>query len=617
MKFRLFSIIAYLRPFGSKAIGNVVFNILSVVFSLVSLTMVMPFLQLLFDKERLVMQPPTFRLSAEWATQYFYYYLSHYIVTYGKPQALLFVCGVVSIVFLLKNLFRYLAAYFMAFIRNGVVKEVRSKVFSKIMQLPLSYFSNERKGDLMTRLTADVQEIEYSIMSVLEILFREPLTIIAYLGAMFFISPTLSLFVLGVLPLTAFVIGRIGRSLKAKSHLAQERLSALMNVIEETLSGLRIIKGFGAEQQQQGRFERENYAHFALQTAVLQRRELSSPLSEFLTICVVCFVLYVGGRMVLDSKGGLSADTFIGFMLIFSQIIPSAKSLSNAVFQLQKGMASIERVNVVLAAPITISDAPNAKPIARFEHEIKFDKVYFGYGVDNNNNVLALKNINITLPKGKILALVGPSGAGKSTLADLLPRFYDVSDGCLQIDGQDIRDLRTADLRGLMGIVSQEAVLFNDTVFNNIAFGADLNTVTLADVQAAAKVANAHHFIEALPQGYNTNIGDRGSKLSGGERQRLTIARAVLKNPPILILDEATSSLDTASERAVQDALTRLMQDRTCLVIAHRLSTVQFADEIVVLQNGEIVERGTHVQLMSLQKGLYKKLVEMQNGTLT
>lgn len=609
MKNRLLVIVAYLRPFWQKAIGNIAFNILSVVFSLVSLTMVMPFLQLLFEKERLVTEPPLFRLSAEWATQYFNYYLSYKIITYGKPQALLFVCGLVSIVFLLKNLFRYLAAYFMAAIRNGVVREVRSKVFHKIMQLPLSYFSEERKGDLMTRLTADVQEIEYSVMSVLEILLREPLTIIAYLGAMFFISPLLSLFVLGVLPLTAFIIARIGRSLKAKSHLAQERLSSLMNVIEETLSGLRIIKGFNAEMQQQARFERENYGHFSLQTSVLQRRELSSPLSEFLTICVVCLVLYIGGIMVLGGTGGLSADTFIGFMLIFSQIIPSAKSLSNAVFQLQKGIVSIERVNAILSAPVTISDMVDAKSISHFEQEIRFLGVSFGY----TSGAAALKDIDIVLPKGKIVALVGPSGAGKSTLADLLPRFYDVSSGQITIDGYDIRHLRMADLRSLMGIVSQEAVLFNDTVYNNIAFGAGSRAaVSRTEVEAAAKVANAHDFIMALPQGYDTNIGDRGGKLSGGERQRLTIARAVLKNPPILILDEATSSLDTASERAVQDALYRLMQDRTCLVIAHRLSTVQFADEIIVLKNGEIVERGRHAQLMSHDNGLYKGLVEMQ-----
>ncbi len=587
---------------------------MSVIFSLVSLTMVMPFLQLLFDKTKLVTTLPAFSWSVAYLTNYFNYWFSQVIILYGKQGALWRVCVLVAIVFLLKNLFRFLAAYFMAFIRNGIVRDVRSELFGKMMSLPLAYFSDERKGDLTVRLTTDVQEIEQSIISVIETTIREPLTIICYLGAMIFISPTLSLLVLLILPITGFIIGRIGRSLKRKSHQAQERLSILLSIIDESLSGLRIIKGFGAESAQQKRFGNENEHYTQLMISILRRRELASPLSEFLSISVVTLLLYLGGAMVLNQNASLSADTFIGFMLIFSQLIPPAKVLSTAFFQAQKGIASVERIEKVLQIPNSIEDAPNALACKGFDRAIEYRNVSFAYDSAKTNpnaellpSRAILSGISLTIPKGKVVALVGASGAGKTTLADLLPRFYDPTGGEIFIDDQPIKQLTLQSLRQLMGIVSQEAILFNDTVRQNIAFGMQGNP-SQAQIEAAAQIANAHNFIMRLPQGYDTLVGDRGSKLSGGERQRLTIARAVLKNPPILILDEATSALDNESERAVQDALTRLMQHRTTLVIAHRLSTVKNADEIIVLQNGHIAERGTHQQLMQ-QNGIYCKWV--------
>lgn len=572
--------------------------------------MVMPFLQLLFDKTKLVTVMPAFSWSVSYLTGYFNYWFSQALLLYGKQGALWRVCIFVAFVFLLKNLFRFLAAYFMAFIRNGIVRDVRVELFGKMMRLPLAYFSGERKGDLTVRLTTDVQEIEQSIISVIETSIREPLTIICYLGAMVFISPTLSLIVLLVLPITGVVIGRIGRSLKRRSHQAQAHFSILMSMIDESLSGLRIIKGFGAENSQTKHFERENQTYTNLMTSILRQRELASPLSEFLSISVVSLLLYIGGVMVLNNTAGLSADTFIGFMLIFSQLIPPAKALSTAFFQVQKGIASIERIESVLQVPIGIEDAPNAVD-CRFEKAIEYKNVSFAYHKEANNNAeqprAILNTISLYIPKGKVVALVGASGAGKTTLADLLPRFYDVTSGDILIDGVSIKQLKLQSLRQLMGIVSQEAILFNDTVRQNIAFGMD-NNVNQAQIEEAARIANAHDFIMRLENGYDTIIGDRGSKLSGGEKQRLTIARAVLKNPPILILDEATSALDTESERAVQDALTRLMQNRTTIVIAHRLSTIKAADEIVVMERGYIVERGTHNELMQ-KNGIYSKLI--------
>ncbi|MFK7903925.1 MAG: ABC transporter ATP-binding protein [Chitinophagales bacterium] len=601
-------VIRYILPFKGYALLNITFNILAVFFSLFSLVMVGPFLEILFEtKEVNIAEAPVVELSniKDSLVDFFYFQLQSIIVQYGKLDALLFICILVATFIFLKNLFRFLGLYFMAPIRNGVIRDIRNQLFTKITSLPLGYFSEEKKGDILTKATSDVQEIEWSILSVLESTFREPVAFAAYLTAMLMISPMLTLFVFTILPLTGIIIAQVAKSLKKNSHDAQSKLSLLMSIIDETISGLRIVKGFNAIPFQNRKFQNENQSHFDLMNKVLRRKDLSSPLAEFLSILVVCIVLYIGGRMVLNGQGDLQPQGFIVFMVIFSQIIPPAKSFATAFFNIQKGMASVERINKILDAHNDIEESINPQVLNNFNESITFNKVSFAY-----EQQLVLKNINFVVKKGQILALVGASGAGKSTIADLIPRFYDVGEGAVMIDGVDIKQYRLEDLRKLMGIVSQEAILFNDTVLNNIAFGIE-RKVELKEVIQAAKVANAHDFITKLSNGYDTLVGDRGSKLSGGERQRLTIARAVLKNPPILILDEATSSLDAASERLVQDALFKLMQNRTSIVIAHRLSTIQFADEILVMKNGAVVEQGTHQELLT-KGGTYEQLVKLQ-----
>jgi len=601
-------VIRYILPFKGYAALNIISNILAVFFSLFSLVMVGPFLEILFEtKEVNIVEKPvvTFSNIKDSLVDFFYYQLQTIIDQYGKLDALLFICILVATFIFLKNLFRFLGLYFMAPIRNGVIRDIRNQLFTKITSLPLGYFSEEKKGDILTKVTSDVQEIEWSILSVLESTFREPVAFAAYLTAMLMISPMLTLFVFTILPLTGIIIAQVAKSLKKNSHDAQSKLSLLMSIIDETISGLRIVKGFNAIPFQNRKFQNENQSHFDLMNKVLRRKDLSSPLAEFLSILVVCIVLYIGGRMVLNGQGDLQPQGFIVFMVIFSQIIPPAKSFATAFFNIQKGMASVERINKILDAHNDIEESTNPQVLNNFNESITFNKVSFAY-----EQQLVLKNINFVVKKGQILALVGASGAGKSTIADLIPRFYDVDEGEVMIDGVDIKQYRLEDLRKLMGIVSQEAILFNDTVFNNIAFGIE-RKIERKEVVQAAKVANAHDFIMQLSNGYDTLVGDRGSKLSGGERQRLTIARAVLKNPPILILDEATSSLDAASERLVQDALFKLMQNRTSIVIAHRLSTIQFADEILVMKNGAVVEQGTHQELLT-KGGTYEQLVKLQ-----
>ena len=603
-----FRVIRYILPFKGYALLNIISNILAVFFSLFSLVMVGPFLEILFEtKEVNIAAKPVVTLSnlKDSLIDFFYYQLQSIIDQYGKLDALLFICILVATFIFLKNLFRFLGLYFMAPIRNGVIRDIRNQLFQKVTILPLGYFSEEKKGDILTRVTSDVQEIEWSILSVLEATFREPVAFAAYLTAMLMISPMLTLFVFTILPLTGILIARVAKSLKKSSLEAQSKLSLLMSIIDETISGLRIVKGFNAISFQNRKFQRENQAHFNLMNKVLRRKDLSSPLAEFLSILVVCVVLYIGGRIVLGGESDLQPQSFIVFMVIFSQIIPPARSFAMAFFNIQKGMASVERVHKILDAYNEIVETTNPQVLNNFKESLTFNKVSFGY-----ESQLVLKNVSFVLPKGKVLALVGASGAGKSTIADLIPRFYDVNQGSVLLDGIDIREYRLEDLRKLMGIVSQEAILFNDTVFNNIAFGIE-REVSQKEVVHAAKVANAHDFIMKLSNGYNTLVGDRGSKLSGGERQRLTIARAVLKNPPILILDEATSSLDAASEKLVQDALFKLMQNRTSIVIAHRLSTIQFADEILVMKGGEVVEQGTHQELLA-KEGTYEQLVKLQ-----
>ncbi|MGB1205514.1 MAG: ABC transporter ATP-binding protein [Chitinophagales bacterium] len=600
-------IIQYIAKYRFAAFCNIFFNILAVLFSLVSLAMILPFLRLLFDTQDLMLTEPTFSYSANYLMELFNYTLSNIIVQYGKIDALLFVCMWVVVVFFLKNLFRYTALYAMAAVRNGVVYDIRKQVFEKITKLSVSYFSEKRKGDTITRLSVDVQEIELSIMSVLEATVREPITILTYLITMIIISPQLSLFVLLILPITGIIIGNIGKTLKSKSHKAQNYLASIMSIIDETLSGLRIIKAFNAQKTQQNSFDMQNEKHKNMMTSIVRRRSLSSPLSELLSIVVVVIVLYIGGRMVLSQTIALEAETFILFMVVFSQIIPPAKQFSTAFYNIQKGLASLERINNLLEADIEVKNAEKAITISDFKEKIAFCKVFFAYEKEQN----VLKNINFELKKGEMLALVGNSGAGKTTLADLLVRFYDVTKGEILLDGINIKQYDLQKLRKLMGIVTQEPILFHDTVLNNIAFGLEKENVSREQIIQAAKVANAHDFIMQLENNYDTIIGDRGHKLSGGERQRLTIARAVLKNPPILILDEATSSLDSASEKLVQDALHKLMQNRTSIVIAHRLSTIQAADKILVLKDGEILEQGTHKSLLQT-KSMYKKLVDLQ-----
>ena len=578
--------------------------------------MVAPFLDLLFLKtdqdyaERMAKGIPEMNFSINSLIDNFYYQFTSVIVDpdRGKLYALSMICMMVVVMFFFKNLTRYLAMFFIAPVRNGVVKDLRNSMHRKVMDLPLSYYSDERKGDIMSRMTTDAQEIEWSVMSSLEATFREPLTIILFLATMIFISPQLTLFVAVLLPLTALLITRVGKSLKRTSVKSKERLGSILSVIEETLSGLRIIKAFNAEQPIQEKFENLNDKYTITMNRMYRKTDLSSPMSEFLGTCVMVVVMYFGGKLVLTNDDSLTASMFIAYIAIFSQMIPPAKAFTSAFYNIQKGIASADRINKILDAPNDIIDKPDAISIPDFKDRIEYKNVHFSYLKGDKGYVL--QNINLVIEKGKTIALVGQSGSGKTTLADMLPRFYDPSGGEITIDGIDLRHLKLHSLRSLIGVVSQESILFNDTVANNIAFG--MGTVSKEAIENAARIANAHDFILQMPDQYQANIGDRGSKLSGGQRQRLSIARAVLKNPPVLILDEATSALDTESERLVQDALYKLMANRTTLVIAHRLSTIQHADEIIVMNQGVIEERGTHNELIN-QNGLYKRLSDLQS----
>ncbi len=579
----------------------------SVVFSLFSLTMIAPFLNVLFSQTTNYEKVPL-GFSIKSIYNNFNFFLNNFILENGKLEALFLISILVVTLFFLKNLFRYLGMFFMAPIRNGVIRDLRIKMYDKILWLPLTYFSEERKGDLISRMTSDVQEIEWSIMQSLEVIFREPLTIILFLGTMLFMSPQLSIFVFVLLPIAGLLIGQIGKSLRRTSAKSQAKMGVLLSTIEETLSGLRIIKAFTAEKFFKEKFAFLNDDYRKLMVRLYRKRDLSSPMSEFLGAIVLVIVMYFGGRLVLGTTQQLEPSLFIAFIAIFSQLIPPAKSFSDAYSNVQRGLSSAERINKILDGEITIFDSVNAVPLNGFNKCIEYKSVSFAYYKGSEG--WALKNINLKIEKGKTIALVGQSGSGKTTLADLLPRFYDTDQGEILIDGRNIRDYKIRDLRGLMGVVGQESVLFNDTIFNNIAFG--IANAKETDVINASKIANAHDFIMQMPGEYQTNTGDRGSKMSGGQRQRISIARAILKNPPILILDEATSSLDTESERLVQDAIIQLMKNRTTLVIAHRLSTIQHADEIIVMQKSEIIERGKHAELIA-KNGVYKKLYDLQS----
>ncbi|HSV76899.1 MAG TPA: ABC transporter ATP-binding protein [Bacteroidales bacterium] len=601
---KFFKIIRYVIPYKKRVALNVGFNLLSVIFSLFSLTMAIPFLGILFEMQPLVQEKVPFSLSVSAITNNFNYFVSQIIVQHGTLFALGLIGIVVVVSSLFKNGFKYLAMYHLTPIRNGVVKDVRNALYRKSVDLPLSYYTRERKGDIISRMTNDVGQIEMSVISSLEMVFREPVTIVVYLSSLVVISPHLTLFVFILLPISGFIIGRLGRSLRTTAMKSQTELGSLLSVMEETLTGLRVIKAFNAEETMTERFGGLNRYYTKVMNKMYRRQYLASPLSEFLGISVVVVIMLYGGSMVLGGGGGLSPNGFIGYLLIFSQIINPAKSFSQAYYNIERGMASASRIEDVMNAEIKIAEIENPKPKPTFDSDITFRDVWFKYENDD-----VLKGINLTIKKGQKVAIVGQSGAGKSTLVDLIPRFYDVLSGEILIDGIPATHLKIKDLRQLIGNVNQEPILFNDTFFNNIAFGE--NEIEYEDVEKAARIANAHEFIERTPDGYQTNIGDRGSKLSGGQRQRISIARAVLKNPPILILDEATSALDTESEKLVQEALYNVMQNRTSIVVAHRLSTVINADVICVMHDGKIVEMGNHKELLE-QNGIYRKLHSLQ-----
>ena len=604
----------FVPPYKRFMALNIAFNILSAILNVFSFALIIPILRILFKMDDRVYTYAawTFRSVTDWEAwralpgvlqNNFYWYVNHLIETQGSSTALILLGVALIVMTLLKVLAMYMAFYTMIPIRTGVVRDVRNQINRKITELPLSFFSEERKGDILARVSGDVNEIETSIMSSLDMLFKNPILILIYLAAMLLISWQLTAFVFILLPVAGYAMGQVGKQLKRKSLVGQAQWGALMSQIEETLSGLRIIKAFNAERKIQQRFEAQNETFRRTTNRIYRRQQLAHPMSEFLGTATIVIILWYGGTLILGNNSPIDAPTFIYYLVIFYSIINPAKDLSKSVYAIQKGLASVDRVDKILRAESDIVSPAAPQPV-RLAQAITYRDVWFRYREE-----WVLRGINLTIEKGRTVALVGQSGSGKSTLVDLLPRFYDVERGAITIDGVDIRQASLTDLRGLMGNVNQEAILFNDTFFNNIAFGVE--SATREEVEEAARIANAHDFIMATEQGYDTNIGDRGGKLSGGQRQRISIARAILKNPPLLILDEATSALDTESERLVQEALERLMRNRTTIVIAHRLSTIRRADEICVMHEGEIVERGRHEELLALD-GYYKRLCDMQ-----
>jgi subfamily B ATP-binding cassette protein MsbA len=600
------SILPFLNGKWKYVVIYALSNLLSVIFSTLTVGMISPFLNMLFDKGQVITQNPGWVWSKEGVSQYFLYQLSSFMAAHGndKTYGLIFICLVVIFSTLLKNLFLYIAKYMLHPLRNNIVLNIRKQLYDKVLHLPIGFFTNERKGDILSRMTNDVNAIEISIISMMELLFSTPVTVIFYFVILLLISAKLFLFLLFLLPIAGLIIGRISKSLKRNTINTQERLGNILSMIEETLGGLRIIKAFRAERRRSEVFQQESQQIFELNNRIAARRELASPMSEFLGILILSIIIWFGGNMALKQPAEIEPGLFIMFISLFYFLINPLKALSQIFYNIHQGSASLERIQLILNADNQIVDRPDARALNSFEHQIEFKHVSFAYG-----DKVILKNIDLTIEKGKTLAIVGASGAGKSTLVDLIPRFHDTTSGDILIDGISIRDYRLSDVRALMGVVSQEPILFNDSIAENIALGS--NKASESAVDAAAGIANARSFILEKEDGYATNIGDRGNKLSGGEKQRLTIARAIFKNPPVLILDEATSSLDTVSERQVQDAIQHLMENRTSIVIAHRLSTVQHADEIIVMEAGEIKERGTHQSLMQLG-GLYKRLVEIQ-----
>jgi subfamily B ATP-binding cassette protein MsbA len=603
-------ILSYARPYGKFVPIYVVYTILAIVFGLMNFTLLKPLFDVIFeqvDPAGLTQYQikPEFSFSIGYLTHLFNHYFLMISDTYGKMGTLYFVCSIIVVSVFLANLFTYLSGVVLANVKAIVIKRMRMDIFSQVSKLHIGYFSSERKGDLMSKMTNDVQEVENSIVQSLRVVFREPATIILYFAVLFLMSVKLTLFTILIIPISGALIGSITRRLKKKAAQSQQSLGRIVNILDETLGGMRVIKAFNAERFMTKKFDLETDFYADVNVNMARKNELASPISQFMGVFVVAGILVYGGSMVLSGESELSASDFITYIIIFTQVLNPAKEISRAVSSIQRGIASAERIFEVVDTESQIKSPLVPKILEAFQKSIVFEQVRFAYQDQN-----VLNHISFELKAGKTIALVGPSGGGKSTLADLVPRFYDPTAGKILLDGVDLREFEIHQLRNLMGIVTQESILFNDTVFNNIAFG--IENVTESQVIEAAKIANAHSFIVEMEAGYHTSIGERGSKLSGGQRQRISIARAVLKNPPILILDEATSALDSESELLVQEALTKLMSNRTTLVIAHRLSTIQHADEILVIERGEIVQRGTHSELNQIE-GLYQKLSSIQS----
>lgn len=600
-------IVRFALPYKKYAYLNIFFNVLYALFSTLSFIALLPMIEVLFDDTQKVYTKPVYEdvwHLRGYLTDYLNFYVTTTNDTKGPGYTLAIMVAVIISIFMLKNLFNYLALFFATFLRNGVLRDLRNAMYQKIIQLPLAFYSEKRKGDVMARISSDVNEVQHSYLSILELIVKEPLTIIFSIVAMLLISVKLTLFVFIFIPISGYIISLIGKSLKKNSGRAQQEQGNFLSIIEETLGGLKVIKSFTSEKYFTKKFEDSTGRHYKLSNRILNRQNLASPMSEFLGIMVIAILLWYGGHMVLV-EGTLNGGSFIVYMGLSYNILTPAKAISKASYDIKKGNAAADRLMEVLEQENPITDKPDAIERAVFESSIAIENINFSYEEE-----IILKDFSLTIPKGQTVALVGQSGSGKSTIANLLTRFYDVQEGSIKVDSIDTRDYKLSSLRGLMGLVTQDSILFNDTIRNNVALGKE--TATDEEITDALKIANAYEFVKDLPQGIDTNIGDSGNKLSGGQKQRLSIARAVLKNPPIMILDEATSALDTESERLVQQALENMMQNRTSVVIAHRLSTIKKADKIVVMQKGRIVEQGNHDELIA-REGTYQKLVMMQS----